>query len=92
LSAVIISHPLSEVMVSLLPVVNIGIRQDGRERSSNVIDVTHDKNEIADAIIYMIENPVKTKEFGLKAKEKAKMFSAAIMVSKIQNVYDEILS
>uniref|UniRef100_A0A7V3J924 UDP-N-acetylglucosamine 2-epimerase (Hydrolyzing) n=1 Tax=candidate division CPR3 bacterium TaxID=2268181 RepID=A0A7V3J924_UNCC3 len=33
-----------------LPVVNIGIRQDGRERSTNVIDVPHDKNAIVKAI------------------------------------------
>ncbi|MBU0468557.1 MAG: glycosyltransferase [Candidatus Omnitrophica bacterium] len=48
--------------------------------------------EIANALIFMIENPEKAKEFGLKAKEKVKMFSAAIMVSKIQKVYDDILS
>jgi UDP-N-acetylglucosamine 2-epimerase (non-hydrolysing)/GDP/UDP-N,N'-diacetylbacillosamine 2-epimerase (hydrolysing) len=33
-----------------LPVVNIGIRQDGRERANNVIDVSHDKNKITKAI------------------------------------------
>ncbi len=33
-----------------LPVVNIGIRQDGRERAQNVIDVDHDYNEITTAI------------------------------------------
>ena len=33
-----------------LPVVNIGIRQEGRERSSNVIDVSHDRGDITKAI------------------------------------------
>lgn len=33
-----------------LPVVNIGPRQEGRERSENVIDVDYDKNEIKKAI------------------------------------------
>ncbi len=33
-----------------LPVVNIGIRQDGRERGNNVIDVEHDKGKIVEAI------------------------------------------
>ena len=33
-----------------LPAVNIGGRQGGRERSTNVIDVKHDKREIARAI------------------------------------------
>ena len=33
-----------------LPVVNIGIRQEGRERANNVIDVGHNKEEIIKAI------------------------------------------
>ncbi|MFC1927489.1 UDP-N-acetylglucosamine 2-epimerase [Chloroflexota bacterium] len=33
-----------------LPVVNVGIRQEGRERGKNVIDVAHKKSEIARAL------------------------------------------
>ena len=33
-----------------VPAVNIGSRQQGRERGHNVIDVGHDRKEIADAI------------------------------------------
>ena len=33
-----------------LPVVNIGIRQEGRQRSTNIIDAPHDKKAIARAI------------------------------------------
>lgn len=33
-----------------LPVINIGTRQEGRERAENVIDVSHDKDEIIKAI------------------------------------------
>ena len=33
-----------------LPVVNLGIRQEGRERSNNVIDAGHDRREILAAI------------------------------------------
>jgi UDP-N-acetylglucosamine 2-epimerase (non-hydrolysing)/GDP/UDP-N,N'-diacetylbacillosamine 2-epimerase (hydrolysing) len=33
-----------------LPAVNVGIRQEGRERGKNVIDVGHDKHEIVKAI------------------------------------------
>jgi UDP-N-acetylglucosamine 2-epimerase len=33
-----------------VPAVNIGSRQLGRERGENVIDVDHDRREIADAI------------------------------------------
>src|SRR6185312_15296581 len=29
-----------------VPVVNIGVRQSGRERSHNVVDVAHDRTEI----------------------------------------------
>lgn len=33
-----------------IPVVNIGSRQQGRERGRNVIDVAHDRDEISEAI------------------------------------------
>jgi GDP/UDP-N,N'-diacetylbacillosamine 2-epimerase (hydrolysing) len=33
-----------------LPAVNIGIRQEGRERGDNIIDVEHDKSAIMEAI------------------------------------------
>jgi len=33
-----------------IPVVNIGLRQEGRERAKNIIDVNHNKNEIKKAI------------------------------------------
>ena len=33
-----------------VPVVNIGIRQEGRERAGNVLDVPHDVNQIYEAI------------------------------------------
>jgi GDP/UDP-N,N'-diacetylbacillosamine 2-epimerase (hydrolysing) len=33
-----------------LPVINIGIRQEGRERGKNVIDVAHEKSDIARAL------------------------------------------
>ena len=39
-----------------LPVVNIGIRQEGRERGKNVIDVKHDKQEIIRAIKQCLED------------------------------------
>ncbi len=33
-----------------LPVVNIGIRQEGRQRTDNMIDVVHDKKKIIEAV------------------------------------------
>lgn len=38
------------------PVVNVGTRQDGRERGSNVIDVGYNSREIAEAMRYQIEH------------------------------------
>lgn len=37
-----------------VPVVNIGIRQEGRERAGNVVDVGHDRQEIERAIDQVI--------------------------------------
>lgn len=39
-----------------LPVVNIGTRQYGRERTKNIIDVKHDKNNITQAIKKAVYN------------------------------------
>jgi UDP-hydrolysing UDP-N-acetyl-D-glucosamine 2-epimerase len=39
-----------------IPVVNIGGRQAGRERSSNVIDVPYDKDKILNAVKFQIKN------------------------------------
>lgn len=39
-----------------IPVVNIGGRQDGRERSDNVIDVDYDSNSIYEAIRYQVNH------------------------------------
>jgi UDP-hydrolysing UDP-N-acetyl-D-glucosamine 2-epimerase len=44
------SAPLREGAFMGAPAVNIGTRQDGRERGPNVIDVGHDRGAIADAI------------------------------------------
>jgi len=38
------------------PAVNIGSRQDGRERAPNVVDVGHDRKSIADAIRRQVEH------------------------------------
>ena len=48
-----------------LPVVNIGIRQEGRERGKNVIDVGHNKQEIVKGI----EKALTDKEFLVKVKK-----------------------
>ena len=48
-----------------LPVVNIGIRQEGRERGKNVIDVGHNKQEL----IKGIEKALRDKEFLSEVKK-----------------------
>ncbi len=40
-----------------LPVVNIGQRESGRERSTNIIDTGHDRQEIKNAILRALEDP-----------------------------------
>jgi UDP-hydrolysing UDP-N-acetyl-D-glucosamine 2-epimerase len=44
------SVAIRECSYLAVPAVNIGSRQQGRERGANVIDVDHDAREIADAI------------------------------------------
>jgi len=44
------------------PCVNIGTRQNGRERGHNVIDVSHDENEIFEAVRKQIEHGPYTSE------------------------------
>ena len=39
-----------------IPVVNIGSRQDGRERGQNVLDVGYNRNEIKQAILHQKSN------------------------------------
>lgn len=39
-----------------VPVINIGSRQNGRERGQNVIDVEHSQKEITDAISFQIQH------------------------------------
>jgi UDP-hydrolysing UDP-N-acetyl-D-glucosamine 2-epimerase len=40
-----------------LPVVNIGTRQEGRERSENVLDAGYERSEIAEAIQKAVSDP-----------------------------------
>jgi len=55
------SSGMTESSFFKIPVVNIGIRQEGRERASNVIDVGHNKEEIAKAIKLGMSDSFKAK-------------------------------
>jgi UDP-hydrolysing UDP-N-acetyl-D-glucosamine 2-epimerase len=46
-----------------VPVVNIGTRQNRRERGNNVTDVSHEKSQIKEAILERISNKNITPEF-----------------------------
>lgn len=59
-SSAIVEAPLFGV-----PAVNIGIRQEGRERGGNVIDVPHQKDKIVKAVKKVLLN----KNFRKKVKE-----------------------
>ena len=44
-----------------IPVVNIGIRQEGRERAGNVINVPHEKDKIKKAVLLALSKKFKNK-------------------------------
>ena len=58
------SSGIIESPVFHLPVVNIGLRQKGRERTNNIIDVTHNKNQIKKAIRTALYNKKFLKQVG----------------------------
>lgn len=76
-----------------IPVVNIGSRQNNRERGLNVLNVGHDKNEIYNAIIKQMKNKKIRKSFlygnGFACKNMIKIlnkiFKKKISVEKVLN-------
>ena len=69
-----------------LPVVNIGIRQEGRERGKNVIDVGHDKQEITRAI----EKALTDKEFLKEVKKCENPYGDGKASQRITDILSEI--
>lgn len=62
LSSILIGNSSSGIIESSsfkLPVINIGTRQQGREKASNVVDVGYDCNEIINAISFIESNDFK---------------------------------
>jgi UDP-hydrolysing UDP-N-acetyl-D-glucosamine 2-epimerase len=70
-----------------LPVVNIGSRQQGRERSENVIDVGYDKVEIREAIKRVLSD----KKFNEKVKRCRNPYGDGKAAERIVNVLSSIL-
>lgn len=69
-----------------LPVVNIGTRQEGRERGRNVIDVGHNKEEI----IKGIEKSLTEKEFLKEVKKCENPYGDGKAALKIAEVLSEV--
>jgi len=69
-----------------LPVVNIGTRQMGRQRTENVIDVDYDKDQIKEAIKKALYN----EEFREKAKHCKNFYGDGKAGKRIAQVLSEI--
>jgi len=69
-----------------IPVINIGIRQDGRERSSNVIDVNHNRVEI----IRFIEKAINDKKFREKVRKCKNPYGTGRTSEKIVKILNQI--
>jgi len=69
-----------------LPVVNIGIRQDGRQRADNVIDVEHDRIKIKKAI----EKGLYNKEFRRIVEKSKNPYGAGSSSKKIVKILNQL--
>ena len=69
-----------------IPVINIGTRQQGRERSENVIDIKPFKNEIINAINFSQTN----KSFKIKLKKCKNKFGDGKASKRITKILKEI--
>lgn len=68
-----------------LPVVNIGTRQEGRERANNVVDVEHNKKEIKKAIKKAL-----SEEFKEKIKNCVNPYGDGETGERVANILAEI--
>lgn len=69
-----------------LPVVNIGTRQNGRDRAENVIDATYEKEDIKTKILYCLSN----KEFNNKIKTCKNPYGEGNAGVKIADILSKI--
>jgi len=80
------SSALIEAPSFSLPAVNIGIRQEGRERGRNIIDVDHDKGQIMKAIKKAIYN----KRFRASVKRSENPYGDGKACERIMQVLSRI--
>ena len=69
-----------------LPAVNIGIRQEGRERGKNVIDVGHNKQEI----LVAIEKALHDKIFLREVKKRENPYGDGRTGPKIAEILSKV--
>lgn len=79
------SSGIIEAPTFKLPVVNIGIREKGRERAINVIDTTHNRKEIINAI-----EKARGKEFREKLKSCKSPYGDGHASKRIVEVLEKI--
>ena len=72
-----------------IPVVNIGSRQSGRERGSNLLDVNHEKSEIVKAIRFWQNNARPAQSFVYGKGDAGKKM--ADVLAKVKLRYSKIL-
>ena len=68
-----------------IPVINIGTRQQGRARSTNIIDVEPERHEIIDAIDFALNN----KEFQKKIRACKNLFGDGTASQKMVKILKE---
>jgi GDP/UDP-N,N'-diacetylbacillosamine 2-epimerase (hydrolysing) len=89
LAAVIVGNSSSGIVEAPsfgLPAVNVGIRQEGRERGANVIDVGHNKREIIGAI----KQALTDKEFRAGVKKGRNPYGDGKASPKIAGILEQI--
>lgn len=88
LASILIGNSSSGIIESSsfkLPVINIGTRQQGREKANNVVDVDYDYDEILKAIDY-----IKSDEYLMKLNKCANPYGDGKTCEKICKILKEI--
>lgn len=80
------SSGIIEAPTFRIPVINIGSRQQGRERSDNIIDVKPDKEEILKTIDFALND----KKFQTKLKKCKNKFGDGKASSRITKIFKDI--
>ncbi|HYD03333.1 MAG TPA: UDP-N-acetylglucosamine 2-epimerase [Alphaproteobacteria bacterium] len=79
------SSGMTESASFKIPVVNIGIRQNGRDRSDNVIDAGHDRNQILLAIEKALSDEFK------KNMKSVNLYGDGTAGKRIANILSDIV-